>query len=126
MAIESQFSCRARVYLIARGSRDHIADHFRNDDPLGRHDLLHRNAFPDGNNSAGFAECLPGCSDERVNRQSLIQQIRQDGLPAPHGRPALPRPQWSSAGGGWKCVGLALRLADPRRRSVLWEVAAGA
>ena len=45
--------------------------------------MLHRNAFPDGNNSAGFAECLPGCSDERVNRQSLIQQIRQDGLPAP-------------------------------------------
>ena len=98
----------------------------RNDDPFGRHDLLHRNAFPDGNNSAGFAECLPGCSDERVNRQGLIQQVRQDGLPAPHARLALPGPQWSSAGGGWKCVGLALRLADPRRRSVLWEVAAGA
>ena len=122
----SQSECRAAICLIASRPRDHIADHFRNDDPFGRHDLLHRNALPDGNNSAGFAECLPGCSNERVNRQGLIQQVRQDGLPAPHGRLALPGPQWSSAGGGWKCVGLALRLADPRQRSVLCEVAAGA
>jgi hypothetical protein len=71
--------------LIAGGFRDHITDHFCNDDPMGWHRLLHSNGFTDGNHSAGFAECVSGRVHERINRQGLIQQIRQDGFPATPG-----------------------------------------
>jgi hypothetical protein len=37
-------------------------------------------------NNAGFAECLPGRFNERINRQGLIQQICQDGFPALHAK----------------------------------------
>jgi hypothetical protein len=47
--------------------------------------LLHRNAVAHRNDRAGFAERLPGRFDESINRQGLIQQIRQDGLPATPG-----------------------------------------